>query len=376
MNKRKNLYKLLLGFLQSIAMEDSIFLFDDSTGKNLYGILSDLYTESTNIAKFGGNFDDGQDDNNDISNMIISLYEMVHPTFLSYCENKKKYEEEKIIQKEQSILLGKQEHVDYVKQMSEMKFDMIKFKSDFNVKSAVLPGSNKTTIRRMAQEYTSLMKDLPITWDSSVFIRANEDDTRCMKVLIIGPPETPYWNGVFIFDVHTPDGYPKCNPLMIFRNHGGKRFNPNLYGCGKVCLSLLGTWGTNQWNAETSTLMQLFISVQSLILIENPYYNEPGHESRCNNDTGKKTSADYNISCKYYTLAHTMYDLLTKPDAYPEFKDVYMTHFALKKKEIMEQCDKWASEAYDVKEIYQHTIIPKQSTIDTANKVKELLSKL
>jgi len=41
---------------------------------------------------------------------------------------------------------------------------------------------------------------------------------------------------------------------------GAVRFNPNLYNCGKVCLSLLGTWrgetGEN-WDPDTSTLLQV-----------------------------------------------------------------------------------------------------------------------
>lgn len=36
--------------------------------------------------------------------------------------------------------------------------------------------------------------------------------------------------------------------------HGKVRFNPNLYNCGKVCLSLLGTWGDN-WIANFSTIL-------------------------------------------------------------------------------------------------------------------------
>ncbi|KAI9332114.1 hypothetical protein BDR26DRAFT_869696 [Obelidium mucronatum] len=50
---------------------------------------------------------------------------------------------------------------------------------------------------------------------------------------------------------------------------------------GKVCLSLLGTWTTSHpsesWNPTKSNLLQLFISLQSLVLTRNPYFNEPGH---------------------------------------------------------------------------------------------------
>ena len=39
---------------------------------------------------------------------------------------------------------------------------------------------------------------------------------------------------------------------------GGRvRFNPNLYDCGKVCLSLLGTWSGPSWDPTASTLLQV-----------------------------------------------------------------------------------------------------------------------
>lgn len=50
----------------------------------------------------------------------------------------------------------------------------------------------------------------------------------------------------------------------------------SLYNCGKVCLSLLGTWQGSQgesWNAKTSTFLQVMISIQSLIFVPQPYFN-------------------------------------------------------------------------------------------------------
>lgn len=48
---------------------------------------------------------------------------------------------------------------------------------------------------------------------------------------------------------------------------------------GRVCLSLLGTWhshnDTESWT-QRSTLLQLFLSIQSLVLVARPYYNEAG----------------------------------------------------------------------------------------------------
>jgi ubiquitin-protein ligase len=48
---------------------------------------------------------------------------------------------------------------------------------------------------------------------------------------------------------------------------------------GKVCLSLLGTWPGSpeeQWRPNQSTIMQILISIQSMLLCSRPYFNEPG----------------------------------------------------------------------------------------------------
>merc|ERR1712020_608562 len=102
-------------------------------------------------------------------------------------------------------------------------------------------------------------------------------------MLIIPADGTPYAAGCFIFDIMFPANYPNSPPKvnLATTGHGAVRFNPNLYNCGKVCLSLLGTWEGAQgeaWNAETSTIIQVLISIQSLILCPEPYYNEPGFE--------------------------------------------------------------------------------------------------
>ena len=61
------------------------------------------------------------------------------------------------------------------------------------------------------------------------------------------------------------------------------RFNPNLYADGKVCLSLLGTWhggdATEKWDPTQSSLSQVLLSVQGMIFIPDPTFNEPGYEA-------------------------------------------------------------------------------------------------
>lgn len=81
-----------------------------------------------------------------------------------------------------------------------------------------------------------------------------------MKALIFGSAGTPYGHGAFVYDVYFDDTYPDNPPKVNLSTTGaGKvRFNPNLYACGKVCLSLLGTWrgqANENWDAKLSTYL-------------------------------------------------------------------------------------------------------------------------
>ena len=87
-----------------------------------------------------------------------------------------------------------------------------------------------------------------------------------MKCLIMGSVGTPYGHGAFEFDIYFEDAYPnippKCN--LTTTGAGNVRFNPNLYACGKVCLSLLNTWRGNpseMWDSKISTLLQVMVSL-------------------------------------------------------------------------------------------------------------------
>ena len=43
-------------------------------------------------------------------------------------------------------------------------------------------------------------------------------------------------------------------------------------------------------------MLQVLVSIQSLILVPDPYFNEPGYEQSINTDSGKKLSEEYNKS--------------------------------------------------------------------------------
>ena len=83
--------------------------------------------------------------------------------------------------------------------------------------------------------------------------------------------------------------------------------------CGKVCLSLLGTWPGRPeegWNASTSTYLQVLVSIQSLILVSEPYFNEPGYESTMGTSEGDRQSTNYNAPLREVCARRAMYDVI------------------------------------------------------------------
>ena len=76
------------------------------------------------------------------------------------------------------------------------------------------------------------------------------------------------------------------------------RFNPNLYNCGKVCLSILGTWTGPGWTSVMTT-KSVLISIRSL-MNEKPFYNEPGYEGK--EKTYEAESRAYNERITHDTL--------------------------------------------------------------------------
>ncbi|KAH7687887.1 Ubiquitin-conjugating enzyme family protein, partial [Aphelenchoides avenae] len=213
-----------------------------------------------------------------------------------------------------------------------------------------LPSSGSTAdvkrMRRLAQEVTTLKTSLPLSDNSCVFVTTSEERMDVMKFLISGPTGTPYENGCFEFDVMFPPDYPNA-PMKVnlaTTGNGSVRFNPNLYNCGKVCLSLLGTWDgrpEESWS-ENSSFLQVLVSIQSLILVPDPYFNEPGYHGQRFSLEGKRASFDYNANIRVETVRWAMTDTLRNPP--PAFENVIRRHFWLKSDEICEQVEQWIIE--------------------------------
>jgi len=207
---------------------------------------------------------------------------------------------------------------------------------------------NARKLRALVREVTALASSLPLYLESSIFFRIDESRMDVMKCVITGPEETPYAHGCFLFDLYCSNEYPALPPQVNFQTTGGGtvRFNPNLYNCGKVCLSLLGTWrgGPNeQWNEATTTLLQVLVSIQSLIFVSQPFFNEPGYEALMHTTKGDLQSAAYNETIRLATVTFAMVDMIKNPPI--GFEQVVRRHFTLKAHRTLKDVIAWLKEA-------------------------------
>lgn len=335
MSKKMDLYKLCFSIIQNICVDDIANLLFN-TKYNLYNSIKKLYELCTLSCKFDSS------DSNDIITNIMFIWSMYEPLYKSY-EQKEMIKDKKI----ENIENIKKIDSSYTDIMNIYRFDTCNISNYKSIYSNSLKSSktSNSCMKRLSSEIPTLAYELPIHQDASIFLRVDENNPRAMRALITGPPDTPYDSGIFIFDIYLPPNYPTEVPMINFTNTGNKRFNPNLYNCGKVCLSILGTYvgpsasQTEKWNTS-STLYQVLISIQGQILVDQPYFNEPGYQNSYKTPSGDKASEEYNKSITLYTMQHAMYELMID-NKFPEFKNVIDNHFKIKKNKIIDICTKW-----------------------------------
>ncbi|XP_062090432.1 uncharacterized protein LOC133796789 [Humulus lupulus] len=215
------------------------------------------------------------------------------------------------------------------------QFDTVEGHSDHHYArdGSSLKPSSKNWAKRIQEEWKILEKDLPDT----IFVRVYETRMDLLRAVIIGAEGTPYHDGLFFFDVFFPGNYPNVPP-HVFYHSGGLRLNPNLYNTGKVCLSLLNTWSGNKnekWIPGTSTMLQVLVSIQGLILNTKPYFNEPGYAQMSGSESGEKRSLQYNESTFILSLKTMMYTIRRPPK---HFENFVMGHFCNRAHDILVAC--------------------------------------
>jgi ubiquitin-conjugating enzyme E2 Z len=161
----------------------------------------------------------------------------------------------------------------------------------------------KETISRLLKDVKQIIKS-PLTENGIYYIH---DDTDMLKgyALIIGPSDTPYFGGYYFFEFIYPPSYPHSPPQVKYCTNGNDvRFNPNLYKCGKVCVSLLNTWHGDQWTSCQS--ISTVLLTLCTLLCDNPLLNEPG-VTKNHHDI-----ASYNEIIEYSNIDVAICDILNK----------------------------------------------------------------
>jgi ubiquitin-conjugating enzyme E2 O len=173
------------------------------------------------------------------------------------------------------------------------------------------PTASSASMRRIAKEHKILRTSLP----PNIFVRSWESRLDLLRVLIIGPEDTPYEYAPFIIDFHLSSDYPQYAPEAFFHSwtHGNGPVNPNLYEDGKICLSLLGTWHADErnesWSPGKSTLLQVLVSIMGLVLVKDPYYNEAGYDVHRQAQETRPNSALYTERSYFRTRAFIVHAL-------------------------------------------------------------------
>jgi ubiquitin-protein ligase len=159
-----------------------------------------------------------------------------------------------------------------------------------------------------------------------IYYHWNENNIFNIKVLIIGPNETPYENGFFFFDIEIPSDYPMIPPKVIFCNkYNNIRYSPNLYINGKVCLSILNTWNGPQWT-PCYTLSSILMTLIGYIFVKHSLSNEPAFQYSLIDST--KLLETYDDIIEHETLnGAVLYVLENIPNGFEVFKEKIEKYF-------------------------------------------------
>jgi ubiquitin-protein ligase len=223
---------------------------------------------------------------------------------------------------------------------------------------------SKDTISRLLKDVRQMIKH-PLT-DNNIYYIHDDADILKGYALIIGPSETPYFGGFYFFEFNYPFDYPFSPPKVKYMtNDGITRFNPNLYKCGKVCVSILNTWSGDKWSA-CQTINSILLTLCSL-LNDMPFLNEPGAQP------GSRDCIAYNKSIEYCNINFVICDLINPnkkyiPEQFKIFYPYLKEHFYKNYGHILT----FVESKKDIIETYNIPIYSMQTTVNY-NKLKDKL---
>jgi ubiquitin-protein ligase len=212
-------------------------------------------------------------------------------------------------------------------------------------------------IKRITNEIKELENSSKILEDSGIYYYYNEDNINFIYAMLYGPEKTPYEKGFYFFSFEYPASYPMEPPMAKYYTQGflrnphsntpfNIRFNPNLYCCGKVCLSMLNTWSGPGW-VPTNTISNVLVAIQALVLNEEPLRNEPGFEF-----SPKPTIDKYSQLIEYANISIGVLEMIENtPKKFEYFKpimeELFLKNIDFYKNTVLTKNDKYKGKALE-----------------------------
>lgn len=185
-------------------------------------------------------------------------------------------------------------------------------------------------LKRVVKDIELLKKNNDYLKNKGIYYHFNDNDLTKMYTLISPRHKedttsglvSPYTGGFFLFEVRFPEDYPLSPPKVEFNPKTSScRFHPNYYSTGKVCLSIVNTWGKEDWSPAMS-LMALLVTIEERFF-ERALGCEPGYE----NTTIQKFK-QYNDFVEYHKYKTSIILVINKQyDIYSPFYDVIKNQF-------------------------------------------------
>uniref|UniRef100_A0A6A7FQF6 Ubiquitin-conjugating enzyme E2 N n=1 Tax=Hirondellea gigas TaxID=1518452 RepID=A0A6A7FQF6_9CRUS len=115
--------------------------------------------------------------------------------------------------------------------------------------------------KRIQKEIRKLQKE-PV---HGISVAVDERNPRYFKIILTGPPDTPYEGGLFNLELFLPLSYPMEPPKAKFMT---KIYHPNIDRVGRICLDIL----KEKW----SPALQVRSVCQTIqLLLQEPNLEDP-----------------------------------------------------------------------------------------------------
>jgi len=205
----------------------------------------------------------------------------------------------------------------------------------YNVVNKVITDETR---KRLLRDVVDVVKN-PLA-DQGIYYVHSDENMFTGYAMIIGPEDTPYANGFYLFRLNFPCNYPHNPPRLTFMTDDRERtrFNPNLYVNGKVCLSILNTWQGERWTS-CQTIRSILMSL-ILVLNDKPLTNEPGYEMK----NHANVINTYTLTIAYKNVESAICRMISRdilPVEFNSFYSIMKKHFTENYEKICRNVEKY-----------------------------------